>query len=115
MMDGIYVEALIKGSMDEVWHKTQTPNLHQCWDLRFSRISYLPRQNETEPQQFLYSTCIGFGLKINGQGETVGNKERDNERVSALKFWSADPKSLIREGSGYWKYIQTSDGIKFLT
>ena len=37
------------------------------------------------------------------------------ELTSALKFWSDDPKSLIREGSGYWKYIPSENGIKFLT
>ena len=32
-----------------------------------------------------------------------------------MKFWSADPKSLIEEGSGYWQYIPTKDGVRFLT
>jgi hypothetical protein len=32
-----------------------------------------------------------------------------------LKFWSDNPLSLIRVGAGYWKYIPTSDGIRFLT
>ena len=36
-------------------------------------------------------------------------------RISALKFWSADPKSLIEEGAGYWKYVPTSEGVRFFT
>jgi len=32
-----------------------------------------------------------------------------------LKFSSGDPRSIIREGSGYWKYIPTPQGIRFLT
>jgi len=54
-------------------------------------------------------------MKISGQGETLGTIESDGSRTSALRFWSNDPKSLIREGSGYWKYIPTRDGIRFLT
>src|SRR5262249_6466015 len=34
---------------------------------------------------------------------------------SALKFWSNDSKSLIREGSGYWQYVPTRGGVRFLT
>ena len=102
---GIYVEIPIRASMDELWEKTQNPQLHQRWDLRFTQIEYLPRQGE-EPQRFLYRTRVGFGLKIDGQGESIG--ERDGEggaRTSSLKFWSDDTKSLIKVGSGYWRYV----------
>jgi uncharacterized membrane protein YphA (DoxX/SURF4 family) len=112
---GIYVEIEIRSSIDELWAKTQVPELHQRWDLRFTEIEYLPRPNLSEPQQFLYSTRIGFGMKISGRGETLGTQEQDGSTTSALKFWSDDPKSLIREGSGYWKYIPTQEGIRFLT
>ena len=55
-------------------------------------------------------------MAISGKGETAGSREgSDNSRTSALKFWSADPRSLIREGSGYWQYVPTPDGILFLT
>jgi len=102
--------------MDELWRLTQTPGLHVCWDLRFTDIEYLPRSDETEPQQFVYATRIGFGLSIQGKGETVGQRDGANgERTSALKFWSDDPKSLIREGAGYWSYVPSEDGLRFLT
>src|SRR4051812_28963604 len=112
---GIYVEIVIRGAMDDLWHKTQDPQLHERWDLRFSHIEYLPRASG-EPQRFRYATRIGAGLRIEGAGESTG--ERDDElgqRTSALKFWSAGRKSLIETGSGYWKYILADNGIVFLT
>ena len=112
---GIYVEIPIRASMDELWEKTQDPQLHQRWDLRFTQIEYLPRHGE-EPQRFLYRTRVGFGLKIDGQGESIG--ERDGEvgaTTSSLKFWSEDPKSLIKAGSGYWKYVPAENSIRFFT
>ena len=114
---GIYVQLPIRGSIDDLWEKTQTPGLHQCWDLRFSTIEYLPRPDDTEPQCFRYTTQIGFGLRIAGDGETIATHESaTGERTSALKFWSDDRKSLIKRGSGYWKYQPTSNGeIRFLT
>ena len=67
------------------------------------------RADSSDPQRFLYETRIGFGLAIRGTGETLGQKSSGNgETTSALKFASDDPKSLIREGSGYWRYIPTT-------
>jgi hypothetical protein len=113
---GIYVEVSVRGGVDDLWQKTQTPALHRRWDLRFTDIEYLPRPDESQPQQFCYTTRIGFGLRIGGKGETVGNYDDENGcRTSALKFWSDDPRSLILKGSGYWKYIPNHEGIRFLT
>jgi hypothetical protein len=115
----IYVEIEIGSPLEPVWHLTQTPDLHQQWDLRFTQISYLPRPDPSQPQRFLYATRIGFGLRICGEGESVGNFDASNgSRSSALKFWSEDPKSLIRQGSGYWKYIPLEtpgSATRFLT
>lgn len=111
----IYVEILIRGSLDDLWQKTQEPKLHERWDLRFSQIDYLPRL-PGEPQKFLYSTRIAAGLRISGEGESTG--ERDDlsgRRTSALKFWSKDAKSLIEVGSGYWQYTPGTGSIRFLT
>jgi len=110
----IYVEILIHGDMDELWEKTQEPELHQRWDLRFSQIEYLPRE-PGQAQKFLYATRIG-GLRIEGAGESTGERSASSgQRTSALKFWSEDPKSLIEFGSGYWKYVPDSEGIRFIT
>jgi hypothetical protein len=112
----IYVEIRIRGDMDELWRRTQDPSLHERWDLRFSEIVYLPRPDETAPQRFSYATRIGFGLRIRGEGESEGSRAgAGGERVSALTFWSRDAKSLILEGSGYWRYVPTPDGTRFLT
>lgn len=113
---GIYVEIMIRGPVDEIWRHTQIPDLHELWDLRFTAIDYLPRPSENEPQRFRYSTRIGFGLNIEGEGESTATREdAAGLRTSALKFWSSDPKSLIQEGSGYWQYIPTPNGVRFLT
>ena len=112
----IYIEILMRADMDRLWEYTQTPEIHARWDLRFSTIKYLPRPDASQPQQFLYATRVGFGITIAGKGETVGSREDTTGcRTSALKFWSDDPRSLIREGSGYWQYAPTPDGIRFLT
>jgi hypothetical protein len=111
----IYVEILIHGPIEDLWEKTQEPKLHQRWDLRFSEIDYLPRQ-PGEAQKFLYATRIGAGMRIVGAGESTGERDnRGGQRTSALKFWSEDAKSLIQFGSGYWKYIPSTDGIRFIT
>ena len=113
---GIYVEIRVRGSLEELWRRTQQPELHERWDLRFSEIVYLPRPHEAAPQQFSYATRIGFGLRIRGEGESEGSRaSATGERVLALTFWSRDAKSLIREGSGYWRYVPTADGVRFLT
>jgi hypothetical protein len=113
---GIYVEILIRAPMEELWSHTQDPGLHQRWDLRFSEITYLPRASASEPQRFRYVTQIGLGLAVAGDGESVGERDlEDGSRSSALRFSSESPLSLIHEGSGYWKYVPTAQGIRFLT
>lgn len=112
----IYVEITIGGSLERLWHLTQEPALHQRWDLRFTAIDYLPRPDLAQPQRFRYRTRIGFGLGIEGAGETRGERSRpDGTRTSALTFWSDDWKSLIAPGSGYWEYVPVADGVRFLT
>ena len=112
----IYVESFIHAPIGEVWEKTQSPELHTAWDLRFSDISYLPRANESEVQRFRYRTRLGFGIDISGEGESVGEHQASTGvRTSALRFWSHDPKSLIEEGSGYWKYTPQNGGVQFVT
>lgn len=99
-----------------MWTKTQEPSLHREWDLRFSEISYLPKSNPTDPQKFLYATKIGFGIKVNGIGESLATKTKDNgESTSVLKFSSNGNISIIKQGSGYWKYVPETGGIRFFT
>ena len=113
---GIYVEILVRGPIDELWDRTQDPTLHERWDLRFSEIEYLPRASDDEPQRFRYATRLGFGLRVEGVGESVAEKRAPGGvRTSALTFRSDDPKSLIRAGGGYWRYVPTPAGVRFLT
>ena len=112
----IYVEIAIRTTVDELWRLTQTPQVHSRWDLRFSRIDYLPRPDPSSPQRFLYETRIGLGRTIAGEGESVGSRDEDSGgRTSALKFWSGESISLIREGSGYWRYSPNGEGVRFET
>jgi uncharacterized membrane protein YphA (DoxX/SURF4 family) len=113
---GIYVEIEIQDDLDHVWLLTQDAAFHERWDLRFSRIHYLPRSSFAAPQQFLYETRIGFGLSIHGTGESIGQRaSAAGDTTSSLKFASVDPKSLISEGSGYWRYVPMKSGLRFLT
>jgi len=112
----IYVEILIRAPMDKIWEYTQTPQLHQQWDLRFSTIDYMPRTEIASPQCFRYATRIGCGLEIAGEGHTTAYRELpDGSAISALEFASDSRLSLIRRGTGYWKYIPTRDGVRFIT
>src|SRR5258708_2994163 len=107
---GIYVEILIRAPMSDVCQHTQDPPRHEHWDLRFTLIRYFSGESEREPQRFEYSTRIGLGFEIAGVGESVGSLDQHSgERTSALKFSSDHPLALIREGSGYWKYIPTPE------
>ncbi|SEC53985.1 DoxX-like family protein [Terriglobus roseus] len=113
---GIYVEILIDAPLERVWELTQEPGVHQRWDLRFTNIEYLPRPSSEEPQRFLYETRIGAGLAIRGTGESIATRTaEDGSAISSLRFASDDALSLIHEGAGYWRYIPTSSGLRFLT
>lgn len=111
----VYVEIDIKTKMDKLWTATQTPNLHEQWDLRFSSITYLPKK-ENEPQHFSYKRSLGFGQAIEGWGVTVGSHDGKNgERTSSLHFGTNNNLSPIKEGKGYWKYVPNENSITFLT
>lgn len=111
----VYVEIAIHTQMDKLWRATQTPNLHEQWDLRFSSITYLPKKAD-EPQRFTYKRKLGFGQEIEGWGITAGSHEGKNgERASSLHFGTDNAISPIKEGKGYWKYIPNGNFITFLT
>lgn len=111
----IYVQIEIKTTMDDLWEYTQDPKIHSEWDVRFTEISYLEK-NEGEPQRFLYKTKIGFGLEIAGEGESVGELRKEGgERISSLKFWTDSKLSLISIGRGYWKYTPNEKKVCFET
>jgi hypothetical protein len=109
---GLYIEARIHASLDDLWARTQDPSLHQRWDLRFTEITYLPRA-EGEPQRFRYATRVLPFLAVAGTGVSAGERERpDGTRTSALRFSSPSRLSLLAEGSGYWRYVPDGDGVR---
>lgn len=111
----IYVESRIDATIDALWDATQLPGSHQRWDLRFGRITYLPRADD-EPQRFTYATTVAPGVTVAGTGESLGDRDRpDGTRWSGLRFWAADRRSIIEAGAGYWRYVPTDDGVRFLT
>ncbi|WP_077213529.1 DoxX-like family protein [Bacillus dakarensis] len=111
----IYVEIEIESEMEDLWEATQEPHLHEQWDLRFSSITYLPKE-VNEPQLFSYKTKIAPCLQIEGWGKSVGTHHGNNEnRTSSLHFGTDQPYSIIREGKGYWQYRPNKETITFLT
>lgn len=111
----IYVESHIKAPIDRVWDATQQPDRHRRWDVRFGRITYLPR-TDGEPQRFTYATTVAPGVTIAGTGASLGDRDRaDGTRWSGLEFRATDRRSIIDSGAGYWRYIPSDDGVRFLT
>lgn len=111
----IYVEISINSDIEKIWEATLTPHLHEQWDLRFSSITYLPKQ-EDAPQEFTYQTNIGFGINVVGWGRSVGTfHAEDSSRTSSLHFGTNQKISIIREGKGYWKYQPKKESTTFLT
>lgn len=111
----IYVESEIAAPIDEVWRRTQDPGLHQRWDVRFTSIDGLDDPGDG-PRRFRYVTSIGPGLHIDGWGRTARERRRpDGTASSTLEFGSDHPFSLIAHGAGFWRYVPTARGVRFLT
>lgn len=108
------METLIRAPIDDVWQLTQEPALHPRWDLRFSRITP-ERTQGPGPIRFLYERTIP-GHVIRGTGIALGERSRpDGTRTSALRFTTKDRLSPLREGRGYWRYVPTDSGVRFIT
>ena len=110
----LYVEILIEASLETVWELTQEPASHVRWDARFTSI--LPmRSRDDGAEEFRYELALGIHT-IRGTGVSLGSSEgRGGERTSALAFDTTDPLSPLGAGRGYWRYIPTPEGVRFLT
>jgi hypothetical protein len=110
----IYVETRIRSSLERLWELSQDPGLHPRWDLRFSRI--VPTGLTPEGHAlFRYEFRLPFHT-IRGSGTSLGTRSQpDGQSTSVLKFSTSDPLSPIGPGAGYWRYIPTKDGVRFIT
>lgn len=110
----IYVETLIRADLDRVWDLTQDTDAHPRWDLRFSSIT--PMETTADgASRFRYELRIP-GHRLVGTGISLGERRRaDGTRTSALRFTTPDRLSPLGDGRGYWRYVPTAGGVRFLT
>ncbi len=112
----LYVETLVRAGVADLWRLTQDPDEHQRWDLRFTRIEHVPQAIDDGRRRFRYSVSLLPGLRVEGTGVCAGERLRpDGTRTSVLRFTSGQRLSLIRSGTGYWRYVPAREGIRFLT
>lgn len=108
------METLVRADLERVWSLTQDTDSHPRWDLRFSAIIATGTTAEGA-RRFRYELDLPFH-RICGTGISLGERRRpDGTRTSALRFTTTDPLSPLGDGRGYWRYIPTQDGIRFLT
>jgi hypothetical protein len=108
----IVVEAIIPCDVETLWERSQNPDLHILWDIRFSHIQYLDATDENGFQLMDYRTKIGFGMEIKGVGRYLQNNP---PKLSTFEFESDDWKSIIKIGRGIWQYKPCAEGSYFRT
>ena len=107
----IVVETLVRAPLAPVWALSQDPAEHTRWDVRFTRICLLPADAGSTARRFSYA--VG---PVRGVGVTAAERRSgDGSATSSLRFASRDPRSPIARGSGYWRYVPTPEGTRFLT
>lgn len=110
----LYVEILIDAPIDRVWELTQNPENHVRWDGRFTGIRPTLLRDDGA-QEFDYELDLRLHT-IRGTGVSLGERRgRGGERTSALIFDTDDALSPLGRGRGYWRYIPTEHGVRFLT
>jgi hypothetical protein len=108
----IVVEAIIPAPVELVWERTQDPEQHVIWDIRFDAIRYLEKTDDRGFQLMDYRTRIGFGMTVHGIGRYLQNSP---PRHSTFEFESDDWKSIITLGRGIWQYDPCPEGTYFKT
>ena len=108
----IVVEAVLPASVELVWDRTQTPELHVAWDIRFTRIKYIDKLDPRGFRMMDYRTSVGFGIEVSGVGCYLHNNAPHH---STFEFESADFKSIITKGRGIWQYESCAEGTYFKT
>jgi hypothetical protein len=108
----IVVEAIIPAPVEVVWERSQVPEQHTAWDIRFNHIGYIDKTDERGYHLMDYRTNVALGIAINGYGRYLTNSEHSH---SSFEFDSDDWKSIIRNGRGIWLYRSCSEGTLFKT
>jgi len=108
----IIVEAIIPCDVETLWERSQNPDLHILWDIRFSHIAYLEERDRNGFELMDYRTKIGFGMEIKGVGRYLQNTPLKH---STFEFESDDWKSIIKIGRGIWQYKPCAEGTYFRT
>lgn len=108
----IVVEAIIPQPVTVVWERTQTPELHLAWDIRFTGIDYLDEVDKSGFRLMDYRTRVGFGIEVAGTGRYLQNTPPHH---STFEFGSGDWKSIITKGRGIWQYEPCAEGTYFKT
>jgi hypothetical protein len=108
----IVVEAMIPAPVEVVWERSQVPQQHTAWDIRFNHIGYLDETDDRGYRGMDYRTNIALGITINGYGRYLSNSEHSH---SSFEFDSDDWKSIIRNGRGIWLYRRCPGGTLFKT
>jgi len=97
----VVVEAIIPAPVEVVWERSQVPEQHTAWDIRFNHIAYLDETDNRGYHLMDYRTNIALGVEIKGYGRYLTNSEYSH---SSFEFDSDDWKSIIRNGRGIWLY-----------
>ncbi|QSQ11937.1 SRPBCC family protein [Myxococcus landrumensis] len=108
----IVVEVLIPAPVETVWERTQDPELHTAWDIRFTSIRALPEQDARGFHLLDYRTHLGFGLEVIGWGRYLASNLHQR---SIFEFGADDWRSLILRGRGLWLYERRPEGTFFKT
>jgi hypothetical protein len=108
----IVVEAIIPAPVEVVWERTQTPEPHLAWDIRFTNIKYLDETDERGFNLMDYRTDVVFGIEVQGLGRYLQNTPPHH---STFEFESDDWKSIITLGRGTWLYEPCIGGTYFKT
>jgi hypothetical protein len=108
----IVVEAIIPAPVEVVWERSQVPEQHTAWDIRFNHIANIDKTDDRGYHLMEYRTNVALGITINGYGRYLTNSEHSH---SSFEFDSDDWKSIIRNGRGIWLYRQCPEGTLFKT
>ena len=99
------MEIAIRAPLDELWRLTQSPDLHQRWDLRFTRIDYLPRPDPDPAPALPLRDPHRLRPGVPGEGESVGERDWPTGRAAPPSLQFRGPEVPDRRRPGYWKYV----------